>query len=100
MEKTKNVVGKKVPSRTVSSVSDADERDVGGCAERRYAEEERAVWNADCLEDEERTFRWRRRKEAGESQKVGEHSRAANVECLCRGFSFAPACEHVACERV
>ena len=66
-----------------------------------YAEEERAVWNADCLEDEKGEDI---QAAAREEKKRRERERLENIrapqtlrECLCRGFSFAPAqCEHVA----
>ena len=90
---------KKVPSRTVSSVSDADERDVGGCAERSVRG--RRTRGVEC-----RLFGGReRRGHSGEEEKKRrERERLENIrapqtlrECLCRGFSFAPAqCEHVA----
>ena len=75
---------KKVPSRTVSSISDADERNVGRSAERSVRG--RRTRGVEC-----RLFGGRerrggrgvggaRRKEAERARKVGEHSRAANVE--------------------
>ena len=96
------IMGKRVPSRTVSSVSDADERNVGRSAEGVYAEE-RAAWNADCLEDERRGgASVGRERRAERARKVGEHSRAANVEeCLCRGFrSRRRSANTSLCERV
>ena len=67
-----------------------------------YAEEERAAWNADCLEDEKGEED--EASAAREEKKRRERERLENIrapqtlrECLCRGFSFAPAqCEHVA----
>ena len=59
-----------------------------------YAEEERAVWNVDCLEDEKGEdiqASARAKKRSGESEKVGEHSRAANVERMLVSRVFVRA---------